>query len=85
MLAVTQGSCMRNCGRCFTTGSSQRNRPWSTSRASTAAVMALLLEAILNSASVVTGSPLPAASSPRATTAATLPSSMTPTAMPGRS
>ena len=83
MFAVTQGSCIRNCGKWRTTGSSQRSLPWSTSRASTAAVIALVLEAILNSASDVTGSPLRAASSPRVSTATTRPSSITPTASPG--
>ena len=50
---VTHGSCIRNDGRYFITGSSQRSLPASTSRASTLAVIALVLEAILNSVSRV--------------------------------
>ena len=64
MFAVTHGSCMRNCGRYFVTGSSQRSLPWSTSRPSRAVVIALLLEAILNSVCGVIGWPEPATVSP---------------------
>ena len=83
MCRVTHGSCIANCGRCFTTGSSQRSLSCCTSRASTAPVIALLLEAILNSVLVVTASPEPATVSPYPRANTTLPSSITPTAMPG--
>ncbi|MNN75035.1 hypothetical protein D3C81_1913020 [compost metagenome] len=83
MLRVTHGSYMRNCGRCFVTGSSQRNVPACTNRASTAAVIALVLEAILNKVSSSTAAPSPTANSPRVMRRTTLPSSITPTAIPG--
>jgi hypothetical protein len=64
MLRVTQGSNIRNCGRCLVTGSSQRSLPASTSRASSAAVIALLFDAILNSVRGVISSPEPTMRSP---------------------
>jgi len=82
--AVTAGSCMAKSGRYFTTGSSQASLPCCTSRASTAAVIALELEAILNSVRVVTGSPEPATVSPKPRANVISPSSITPTAMPAR-
>ena len=83
MLRVTQGSCIANAGRCFTTGSSQSSLPCWTRRASTAAVIALLFDAILNSVAPVTGWPLPATVSPWPRAYTTLPSATTPTAIPG--
>lgn len=84
MCSVTHGSCIRKSGRYFTTGSSQCSLPWSTSLASTLAVIALLLEAILKIDCDVIGLPLPASASPTVRVYVTLPSSITPTATPGR-
>src|SRR5690606_41702902 len=52
-------------------------------RASSAAVMALVLDATLNRVSRVMARPLPATASPRSSTWRTSPATTTPTAMPG--
>ena len=74
---------MRKPGRYFVTGSSQRSLPWSTRRASTAAVIAFVFDAILKIDCLSIGAP-PASRSPRMPVNVTSPFSITPTAMPGR-